>query len=177
MGGVDKGISLLFPFSLAAPLSFTTGSGFLVLFSLLLLSSRLLNLHKMSLHKLNIWQLRKTYGTVRRASKIKLKNANKTRTVTVRRVIFFLTFSRHPSLIWLHCCLHQYKTLKAVATATAAISKGQNLTYSLSPSLLRLLTKNFQRQKLLLGSLWRQSKQKSMKKALKSPVKKQRRFY
>ncbi len=58
---------------------------------------------------------------VRGASKIKLKKVNKKRTVTVRRVIIFLNIWRHPLLICLQCCLHQYKTLKAVATATAAI--------------------------------------------------------
>jgi hypothetical protein len=41
--------------------------------------------------------------------------------VTVRRVIIFLNISRHPLLICLHCCLHQYKSLKAVATVTAGI--------------------------------------------------------
>ena len=56
---------------------------------------------------------------VRGASKIKVKNVNKKRTVTVRRLIIFLNISRRPLL--LQCCLHQYKTLKAVATATAAI--------------------------------------------------------
>ncbi len=55
------------------------------------------------------------------ASKFKLKKVNKKRLVTVRRLIIFLKISRHPLLICLHCCLHQYKTLKAVATATAAI--------------------------------------------------------
>jgi hypothetical protein len=30
-------------------------------------------------------------------------------------------FSRHSLLISLHCCFHHYITLKAVATATAAI--------------------------------------------------------
>jgi hypothetical protein len=58
---------------------------------------------------------------VRGASKIKLKKVNKTKTVTVRRVIIFLNISRRPLLICLHCCLHQYKTLKAVARAIAAI--------------------------------------------------------
>jgi hypothetical protein len=58
---------------------------------------------------------------VRGASKIKLKKVNKKRTVTVRRVIIFLNISRHLLLICLQCCLHQYKSLKAVATATAAI--------------------------------------------------------
>ncbi len=55
------------------------------------------------------------------ASKIKLKKVNKKRTVTVRREIIFLNISRRSLLICLQCCLHQYKTLKAVATATAAI--------------------------------------------------------
>jgi hypothetical protein len=55
------------------------------------------------------------------ASKIKLKKVNKMRTVTVRRVIIFLNISRRPLLICLHCCLHQYKTLKAVARAIATI--------------------------------------------------------
>ncbi len=40
---------------------------------------------------------------------------------TVRKVIIFLNISRHSLLICLHCCLHPYKTLKAVAMATAAI--------------------------------------------------------
>ncbi len=57
---------------------------------------------------------------VRGASKIKLKKVNKKRMVTVRRVIIFLNISRRQLLICLHCCLHQYKTLKAVATAIAA---------------------------------------------------------
>ncbi len=55
-------------------------------------------------------------GTVQGASKIKLKK----RTVRVRRVIIFLNISRHPLLIWLRRCFHQYKTRKAVATAKAA---------------------------------------------------------
>jgi hypothetical protein len=58
---------------------------------------------------------------VRGASKIKLKKVNKKITVTVRRVIIFLNISRHPLLICLQCCHHQYNTLKAVAPATAAI--------------------------------------------------------
>ncbi len=58
---------------------------------------------------------------VRDASKIKLKNVNKKRMATARRLIFFWNFSRHRLLIWLHCCFHHYKTLKAVATAAAAI--------------------------------------------------------
>jgi hypothetical protein len=57
----------------------------------------------------------------RGASKIKVKNVNEKRMVTVRRLITFLNISRRPLLICLQCCLHQYKTLKAVATATASI--------------------------------------------------------
>jgi hypothetical protein len=59
------------------------------------------------------------------ASKIKLKKVNKKRTVmvTVRRVIIFLNISRHPLLICLQCCLHQYKTLKAVATHAKNLKK------------------------------------------------------
>jgi hypothetical protein len=58
---------------------------------------------------------------LRGASKIKLKKVKKKRTVTVRRVIISLNISRHPLLICLHCCLHQYKTLKAVATAAIVV--------------------------------------------------------
>jgi hypothetical protein len=82
---------------------------------------------------------------------------------TARRLIVFGNFSRHPLLIWLHCYLHHFKTLKAVATATAAIvvltpanfniSEDQNLAFSLSSSLLRPLAKNLQKQKFLLGSM------------------------
>ncbi len=50
-----------------------------------------------------------SFIVVRGASKIKLKKVNKKRTVTVRRVIIFLNISRHPLLICLQCCLHQYK--------------------------------------------------------------------
>jgi hypothetical protein len=41
------------------------------------------------------------------------------------------------------------------------ISEDQNLTFSLSPSLLRPLAKNLQKQKSLLGSMERKSKQKN----------------
>ncbi len=42
---------------------------------------------------------------VRGTSKIKFKKEIKKRMVTVRSVIIFLNISRHPLLIWLHCCL------------------------------------------------------------------------
>jgi hypothetical protein len=58
---------------------------------------------------------------VRGASKIKVKKVNKKRTVPLRGVIVFLNISRLPLRICLHCCLHQYKTLKVVATSIAAI--------------------------------------------------------
>jgi hypothetical protein len=54
------------------------------------------------------------------ASKIKVKNVNKKRTVTVRRLIIFLNISRRPLLICLQCCLHQYKTLKPIVLLTPA---------------------------------------------------------
>jgi hypothetical protein len=57
-------------------------------------------------------------GEVSGASKIKLIKVNKKRTVTVRRVIIFLNISRCPLLI---CYNVVFKTLKAMATATAAI--------------------------------------------------------
>ena len=41
--------------------------------------------------------------------------------VPVRRVIIFLNISSRPLLICLYCCLHQYKTLKAVVTAAAIV--------------------------------------------------------
>jgi hypothetical protein len=47
----------------------------------------------------------------------------------------------------------------------------------LSPSLLRPLAKNLQKQKLLLGSMGRQSKQKNRKKAFKSPAVKRQQFF
>jgi hypothetical protein len=61
-------------------------------------------------------------GTVRGASKIKLKNVNEKRMATARRLIFFWNFSRHPLLIWLHYCFHHCKTLKAVATAIVVLT-------------------------------------------------------
>jgi hypothetical protein len=47
--------------------------------------------------------------------------------VTVRRVTIFMNISRHPLLICLHCCLYQYKTLKAVATAIVLLTHAKNL--------------------------------------------------
>ncbi len=70
---------------------------------------------------LNKWDRSLYRHSVCGASKIKVKKVNKKRTVTVRRLIIFLNISRRPLLICLQCYLHQYKILKAVATATAAI--------------------------------------------------------
>ncbi len=50
-----------------------------------------------------------------------IEKSKKNRTVPVIRVIILLNFSRHPSLICLHCCLHQYKTLKVVATEASVV--------------------------------------------------------
>ncbi len=47
--------------------------------------------------------------------------------VTVRRVIIFLNISRHPLLIWLHSCPHQYKTLNAVVTAIVVLTPAKNI--------------------------------------------------
>jgi hypothetical protein len=71
--------------------------------------------------KIDFQPIRK--AVVRGASKIKLKKVNKKRTVTVRRVIIFLNISRHPLLICLQCCLHQYKTLKAVTPPNDELQK------------------------------------------------------
>ena len=78
------------------------------------------------------------------ASKIKLKNANKTRLVTEN-------FSRHPSLIYIHCCLHQYITLKAVATAMAAIVV---LTRSKSLITTLRITVGYLYSSWLLAAVW-----------------------
>ncbi len=60
---------------------------------------------------------RKREGIIRGASKIKLKKVNKKRTVTVRRVEYL----KASIADLIQYCLHQYKTLKAVAMETAAI--------------------------------------------------------
>jgi hypothetical protein len=76
----------------------------------------------------------------------------------------FLEFLKASIANMLHCCFHHYKTLKAGATATAVIVvlthppiftifEGQNLTFSLYPSLLKLLTKTLQKPKTLPGSM------------------------
>ncbi len=57
------------------------------------------------------------------------------------------------------------------------ISQDQNLNFSLSPSLLRLLAKNLQKQNSLLGSMKRKSKQKNIKKDFKLSAIKQQRFF
>jgi hypothetical protein len=57
------------------------------------------------------------------------------------------------------------------------IFEGQNLAYSLSPSLMRLLAKNLQKQKSLLGSMCRKFKQKNRKKALKALEMKRQQFF
>ncbi len=91
-------------------------------FSLLSLSSMSSRLSNLPRNKLNKNLLLIVCG----ASKIKLKKVNKKITVALGRV--FLNISRHPLLIWLHCWLHQYKTLKAVATvAIVVLTPAKNL--------------------------------------------------
>ncbi len=79
------------------------------------------NVREISVIRILMYTIITVQYSIRGASQIKLKKVNKKRTVRVRRVIIFLNISRHPLLIWLHCCFHQYKTPKAVATAKAAI--------------------------------------------------------
>jgi hypothetical protein len=57
------------------------------------------------------------------------------------------------------------------------IFEGQNLTFSLYPSLLRLLAKNLQKQISFIGSMWRKSKKKNKKRAFKSPAMKRQWFF
>ncbi len=57
---------------------------------------------------------------VRGASKIKLKNVNKKRMATARR-LFFFKFLKASIADLITLLFSSYKTLKAVATATAAI--------------------------------------------------------
>ncbi len=104
-----------------------------------------------------------------RCIQIKLKNVNKKRMATAKRLIFW-NFSRHPLLIWLYCCFHHYITLKAVATATGALvlltpanfNHFQRRKFYFQPLSFTFETfsKNLQKQKSLLGSMWRKSKQK-----------------
>ncbi len=65
---------------------------------------------------------------LRSASKIKLENVNKKRMATARRLIF-LEFLKASLLIWLHCCFHHYKTLKAVGTTIAAVATAFRVLY------------------------------------------------
>jgi hypothetical protein len=107
------------------------------------------------------------------ASKIKLKSVNKKRMATARR-LFFWIFSRRPLLIWLHCCFHHYKTLKAVATETAVIVlltpanfyyfQRRKFNFQLLSFTFEIFGKNLQKQISLLGSMWRKSKQKKDKR-------------
>jgi hypothetical protein len=56
-------------------------------------------LGKLSASRFRGWGGGGYFGIVRGASKIKLKNVNKKRMATARRLIFFLNFSRHQLLI------------------------------------------------------------------------------
>ncbi len=137
-------------------------------------------------HSIVLWVAqndRENPYTIQGASENKLKNSNKKRTVIARRVNFW-EFIRHLFLIWIHCCFHYYKTLKAVATATAGIvvltppifPKAKNITYSLSPSLLRLLAKTYKNKNHCKGQ-FKENWSKKKKKAVKSPAMKQQWFF
>jgi hypothetical protein len=100
---------------------------------------------------------------VRGASNIKLKNVNKKRMALARRLIF-LEFLKAfvPDLVTL-CCFHHYKTLKAVAMATAAIVvltpanfyHFRRPKFNFQPLSFTFETfgKNLQKQKMLQGSM------------------------
>jgi hypothetical protein len=80
---------------------------------------------------------------------------------TARRLIFgeFLKASIADLITLLFSSLHSEGGGEADSGDSCAdpanfkISEDQNLTFSLSPSLLRPLAKNLQKQKLLLGSM------------------------
>ncbi len=77
--------------------------------------------------------------------------------------LFFLEFLKASIADWITLFFYHYKTLKAVATATAAIVvltpanfynfRRPKFNFSLSPLLLRPLAKKLQKQKSLLGSM------------------------
>ncbi len=89
---------------------------------------------------------------------------------TARRLIFFWNFSRHPLLIWLlfFSPLQNSEGDGDSDSGDSFADPCQFLSFpktqvQLSAS-LRPLAKNLQKQKLLLGSMWRKSKQKNWKK-------------
>jgi hypothetical protein len=97
---------------------------------------------------------------VRGASKIKLKNANKKRMATARRLIFleFLKASIADLITLLFSSLQNSEGGGDSDSSDSFADSCQfllfpNLTSSLSPSLLRPLAKNFQKQKSLLGAI------------------------
>jgi hypothetical protein len=120
------------------------------------------------------------------ASKIKLKNVNKKRMATARRLIFleFLKASIADLITLLFSSLQNSEGCGDCDSGDTfadlpifTISEDQNLTFSLSPLLLRPLAKNLQKHKSLLGSMGRKSKQKIEKKAFKSPAMKRQQLF
>jgi hypothetical protein len=100
---------------------------------------------------------------IRGASKIKLKNVNKKRMATARRLIFleYLKASISDLITLLFSSLQNSEgggdsdsgDSFAEPLPIFTISKDKNLTFSLFPSLWRPLAKNLQKQKSLLGSM------------------------
>jgi hypothetical protein len=98
---------------------------------------------------------------------MKRKNANKKRTVTARRLIFweFLKPSIADLITLLFSSLQNsegggnsdrddsFADPHPPPHPIFTISEGQNFTFSFSPSLLRLLAKNLQKPKSLLWSM------------------------
>jgi hypothetical protein len=111
------------------------------------------------------------YFNVRGASKIKLKNVHKKRMATARRLIFleFLKASIADLITLFFSSLQNFESggdgdsgdICAEPCQFLLFPKTKILTFSLSPSLLRPLAKNLQKQKSLLGSMGRKSKQKN----------------
>ncbi len=113
-----------------------------------------------------------TKQTVWGASKIKFNHVNKKRMATARRLIFFefLKASIADLITLLFSSLQNSESDGNSGDSCADPCQflpflKTKIQLSTSPSLLRSLAKNLQKQKSLLGSMWRKSKQKIRKKA------------
>jgi hypothetical protein len=112
------------------------------------------------------------------------KHSKDTNTNKTRPANFFWNFSRHPLLIWLHCCFHHYKTLKAVGTATVAVDvlTPANFFHFRRPKfnfqpLSFTFGKKLAETKTIARVNVKKSKEKKMeKKAFKLPAMKRQRF-
>ena len=120
---------------------------------------------------------------VRGASKIKVKNVNKKRMATARRLIFFgISQGIH---CWSDTLFFSWlQNSEGGGDSDSGDSFADPCQFlpfpktkiQLSAS-LRPLAKNLQKQKLLLGSMWRKSKQKNWNKAFKWAAVKRQRFF